>query len=114
MVNKLLPTGVLICASFLLVSTASHACDKSEQSLFKQEKTALSDLNRAGAGATLYNYRTQRCTPLANAHNELQISAFLPSDETSLGMYQVYRDKGESQVDALEHTLAFVVGQAQR
>jgi len=109
MANKFLSTSALICASFLLSPVTSQACDTAEHSTLEREKIQLSDLARDGTKASLYNFRTRKCTPLNTAHNELEVSAFLPSDETSLGMYQIYRNKGETQINALKHTLKFII-----
>ncbi|HEC16717.1 MAG TPA: hypothetical protein ENI99_09150 [Sedimenticola sp.] len=109
MTNKFLSTSAFICVFFLFVPVAGHACDTAKSNTLEQEKSELADLNREGIHATLYNFRTRRCVPFREAHTELEVSAFLPSDETSQGMYQVYRGRGESRVEALKHALAFMI-----
>ncbi len=86
--------------------------------MLEQEKSELADLNLARlksdeTDVLLYNFRTERCVPFNKAHTELEVSAFMPSDETTQGMYQVYRGRGKSPVEALEHTLLFMIEEEQ-
>ncbi len=113
MANKSLPMQILICVSFLLISTTSYACDAIDLSTLDREKIQLSDLNNKNEHTTLYNFRTGHCASLNQTHNELEIGAFMPSDEASLGMYQIYRNKGENQIDALTHMLEFIIDEQQ-
>ncbi|NOY73607.1 MAG: hypothetical protein GXP14_14785 [Gammaproteobacteria bacterium] len=113
MTNKSLPTQVLICAYFLLTSTTSYACDAIDLSTLDREKIQLLSLNSENEHTTLYNFRTGHCAPLKQTYNELEVGAFMPSDEASLGMYQIYRNKGENQIDALTHTLEFIIDEQQ-
>jgi len=113
MTPKLFPMNALVCALFFLIPALSQACNINEHRTLEQEKNQLSDLSKEGGHAILYNFRSERCTPVSNAHNELDMSAFLPSDETSLGMYQVFRDEGESQIDALKHALTSLIDENQ-
>jgi len=107
MINKFLPSVALVFASFFVIPALGHACNATSQNILETEKISLSDLEHENAEASLYNFRTGDCSSLSSAHSELEISAFLPSDETSLGIYQIFRDKGENQIDALKHTLQF-------
>ncbi|HHI93170.1 MAG TPA: hypothetical protein ENK04_06580 [Gammaproteobacteria bacterium] len=115
MANKSSHARALICALVLFIPVASFACDTTGLSTLDLEKTELSTLkSKAGdTNLSLYNFRLGRCTPLKQAHSELEVSAFLPSDETSQGMYQIYRHKGENQIDALKHTLEFMIKEQQ-
>ncbi|MDH3326697.1 MAG: hypothetical protein OEM38_08270 [Gammaproteobacteria bacterium] len=113
MTNKFLHSAFLSCSFFLLIPAASQACDSTNQSTLKREKVELSDINNKKLQAKLYNYRTGECAPLNAAHNELEIGAFLPDDETTLGIFQSFRNKGESQIDALKHTLEFNINDQQ-
>jgi len=114
MFTRCLSASIFVCVSVLMVPAASYACDTAEHTSFEREKNSLSALNSDGVQATLYNFRIGQCTPLNGAHNvELDMSAFLPSDETSLGMYQLYRAKGENRIDALKDTLEFMIAEQQ-
>jgi hypothetical protein len=118
MAKKFLSMNAFICVFFLSVSTAGFACDTTESSMLKQEKSELADLNLAKlksdeTDVILYNFRTERCVPFNKAHTELEVSAFLPSDETTQGVYQEYRDQGESQIEALKHALSFMIKEQQ-
>ncbi len=113
MANKFLRVRTYICASILLIPAYSFACETAGISTLEQEKSGLSALNSEAEHASLYNFRSKRCTPLEQANNELEVSTFLPSDETSQGMYQLYRDKGENKVDALKHALEFMIKEQQ-
>ncbi|NOX49559.1 MAG: hypothetical protein GXP16_03365 [Gammaproteobacteria bacterium] len=111
---KLLSVSILACVSTLGVSTASYACDATKHSSLEREKISLSTLNSNNTQVTLYNFRSGQCLPLNMARNtDLDISAFLPSDETSLGMYQLYRNQGNNRIDALKHTLEFIIDEQQ-
>ncbi len=111
---KLLSISIFACVSALSVSTASYACDVTKHSTLEREKISLATLNSNNTQATLYSFRSGQCLPLSKALNtDLDISAFLPSDETSLGMYQLYRNQGVNRIGALKHTLEFIIDEQQ-
>ncbi len=113
MAIRSLPAGVLICASLLSVPGASYACDVASHNSPEHTQAELSELIKAGDHASLYSFRQGACVHLDQVKNELEISQFLPSDEESLGLYQVYRDRGDSPSEALKHTLDFLVAEQQ-
>ncbi len=114
MSTKPLSTYVFVCAFILVFPIASYACDTAEHNLIEMEKKSFSTLIGSGAQAILYNFRTRQCMPLSKIDNtDGDISAFLPSDETSLGMYQFYRDQGKNNIDALKNVLEFMITEQQ-
>ncbi len=114
MFTRRLSASIFVCAFVLIVPATSYACDTAERNSLEREKSSLFALNSDGAQATLYNFRRGQCMPLNEMHSvEPDMSAFLPSDETSLGMYQLYRDRGESRINALKNTLEFMIAEQQ-
>ena len=103
--------AAIISAVLLLSSLPSYACNNFAQSTLDKEKTTLSDLTNAKAPIKLYDYRSKHCTPLAPTPTDLDITTYMPNDETTLGICQLFRSKGEDQITALKHTLEFNINE---
>lgn len=104
-------SAAIISAVLLLSSLPSYACNNLAQSTLEKEKTTLSDLSNTKTPIKLYDYRSKHCAPLTPTPTDLDISTYLPSDETTLGIYQLFRSKGEDQITALKHTLEFNINE---
>lgn len=100
------PVIISIVVLFFFPIT-SFACDDTAQSVLEKEKTELFDLKHADLPKELYNFRKQHCVSVGKIPNDVEVTAYFPNDETTLGMYQLFREKGDDQLTALKHTLAF-------
>ena len=110
MSTKFLAASIVVCTTALTLPATSFACDTAAHSLLEREKNSLTALNESHTQASLYNFREGRCISLSKVKNtELNMGAFLPSDETALGMYQLFRAQGKNQISALKDTLSFII-----
>lgn len=58
-------------------------------------------IERAGHAAVLHNFRTGRMEAFAPAQHDLDVSAFLPSDEAYQGLFHDLRAAGVAPLEAL-------------
>ena len=93
----------LVMIPAIIASSAVFACQDHTSDQKTLEQSNVIDLQNQGEDAVLYNFHSHKCDSLADAHNDADISAHLPSDEDWQGLYSRYRFKGEMPVDALAH-----------
>lgn len=108
MLNKKSPIALFFTIA-LLTPVLSQACEVSSHNIYELEKNSLSDLSKNNKPEKLYNFRTGNCSTLPENITELDAIAFIPEDETSLGIFQLYLQQGEKAIDAIKHTLEFDV-----
>ena len=86
----------------------SQACEEGAMSDFDHIVTILKDDNGNAADTEYYNFSTNNCEKVKMQNTDAAVSSFIPRDETSLGLYSLYREKGESPVASLKHVYQFI------
>lgn len=86
----------------------SQACEVKSMSESEHMKSILKDVDSKGSKAEFYNFTTGVCEKIKQKVSELEIGAYMPSDETTLGLYSMYRAQGENQMASLKHVYHFL------
>jgi len=90
-----------LASLFLFASFSVAACEIGGSHAKWVEENA-SALQKSNGTIELHDFRTGDCEKVTASQNELDMSAFLPLDETSQGLYAVYRKEGKSRIAALK------------
>jgi hypothetical protein len=93
----------LVVIPTITVSSTVLACPQTTSDQKALEQSNVAELKTQGENAILYNFQEQKCDALSDARSDVQISAYLPSDEDWQGLYNRYRFKGEKPIAALAH-----------
>lgn len=86
----------------------SQACDKGAKSDFDHIVSIVKDASGKNADTEYYNFTTGGCEHVILQGSESTVSSYIPKDETSLGMYNIYRANGESQAESVKHVYRFL------
>lgn len=104
--SKLMLAGMTIAMSFFSQSWAV-ACEGSNAGEFDKIVTIIKDKANKNIDTESYAFSTCDSNKLHVSKTEQALQNKMPNDETSLGMYALYREKGESNVEATKHVNAF-------
>jgi hypothetical protein len=96
----------------ILNSPLSQACDQGSVSNFDHIVSILKDTKNE-ADTEFYNFSTGSCEKIKPHANEVEISSYIPKDETSLGLYSLNRSKGENQTSSIKHVYQYIVDNKQ-
>jgi len=90
--------GVLLFPSFALAD-----CDKTGDTIQLMQNN-LNSLINIEKTSLLYNFQARDCSRITESASDLGVSVFLPLNETSQGLFNIYRQEGEDKISALIKT----------
>lgn len=102
-VKKVLMSVSIVAFSLYLIN--GNACEQIAGNDFDHIVAIVKDKT---SDTELYNFRTGSCERINRTLLESDVNSYLPNDETSLGLYALFRKQGDSRASAIKHTYNYI------
>ena len=83
------------------------ACNANSEENFDHMITIVKNLNEKNPDTDFYNFYTGSCVKVSSLKTDAQVSKLLPNDETSLGLFTLFRSRGETPLRSLKDVYKF-------